>query len=543
MASPSRSSTSRPRRDHAGRFFIGTLILLGLVASVFLIFSNSVHMIRVGMVAALWAAAIGAMAATKYRKDAAVDKAKVRDLQTVYELQLEREITARREYELGVEARVREEVGADAAELAALRAELSVLRQSLQRLFDGDLPMDRPALRAEAMRVPELPGTAAAPANGSSANAGTGQAARNPLTPVFVPEHPAPPAFASPDDDPVTAETSVVPADDEPAPPDAPARLRPPTWPHPFETVRDREVGTWADAYAADDPASSDDDAAAGAATPPAGGSPASSGRSSAAGSDPTSAGASKAATGANASAATGSNPAAAGSSTAAAGSSTAAARTGTSGKTSSAAGSATVSGANPAAPGSGAAPAGPGVAVGSGATGSGTAAGSGVATGPGRATGTDVPADPGVPAASGGAAGSGVAAASGATEPSAAVGSSTALGAAAAGADPSAAGPSAPVAGSGTAAGSPTAGPHPSTAPAAAGAPPGSPDAPVPDEQQPSRTPAAETPSPRPTTPTIGTSSRRRRREEGGGSGDGQRRLSVAEIMANLASEQQQRP
>jgi len=116
MASPSRSSTSRPRRDHAGRFFIGTLILLGLVASVFLIFSNSVHMIRVGMVAALWAAAIGAMAATKYRKDAAVDKAKVRDLQTVYELQLEREITARREYELGVEARVREEVGADAAD-------------------------------------------------------------------------------------------------------------------------------------------------------------------------------------------------------------------------------------------------------------------------------------------------------------------------------------------------------------------------------------------------------------------------------------------
>ncbi|CRY80387.1 hypothetical protein SAMN05421776_107231 [Nocardia farcinica] len=542
MASPSRSSTSRPRRDHAGRFFIGTLILLGLVASVFLIFSNSVHMIRVGMVAALWAAAIGAMAATKYRKDAAVDKAKVRDLQTVYELQLEREITARREYELGVEARVREEVGADAAELAALRAELSVLRQSLQRLFDGDLPMDRPALRAEAMRVPELPGTAAAPANGSSANAGTGQAARNPLTPVFVPEHPAPPAFASPDDDPVTAETSVVPADDEPAPPDAPARLRPPTWPHPFETVRDREVGTWADAYAADDPASSDDDAAAGAATRPAGGSPASSGRSSAAGSDPTPAGGSKAATGANASAAAGSNPAA-GSSTAAAGSSTAAARTGTSGKTSSAAGSATVSGANPAAPGSGAAPTGPGVAAGSGATGSGTAAGSGVATGPGRATGTDVPADPGVPAASSGAAGSGVAAASGATEPSAAVGSSTAVGATAAGADPSAAGPSAPVAGSGTAADSPTAGAHPSTVPAAAGAPPGSPDAPVPDEQQPSRTPAAETPSPRPTTPTIGTSSRRRRREEGGGSGDGQRRLSVAEIMANLASEQQQRP
>ncbi|GAB2716931.1 hypothetical protein GCM10027089_46460 [Nocardia thraciensis] len=202
--------------------FVGVLILLGLIASVFLIFSNSLQLIRIGLVAALWAAVLGALAATRYRRESAVDKAKARDLQTVYELQLEREINARREYELGVEARVREEMGADAAEMAALRAELAVLRESLQRLFDGDLPVERPALRADAFRVQELPEAAA---NGSSSETETWDAWSSPMVPrtsmrpVFEPDHPEPPIFASPDDDPVTAETAVVSADfaeDEP---------------------------------------------------------------------------------------------------------------------------------------------------------------------------------------------------------------------------------------------------------------------------------------------------------------------------------------
>ncbi|MEU5762861.1 DUF6779 domain-containing protein [Nocardia sp. NPDC047648] len=220
MVSPSRSSTSRRQREDAGKLFVGVLILLGLVASVFLIFSNSVEFVRVGLVAALWAAAIGALAATKYRKEATIDKAKVRDLQTVYELQLEREVTARREYELGVEARVREEVGADAAELAALRAELTVLRQSLQRLFDGDLPTDRPALRADATRIQELTSSGTESGNNSSANAGmwsvfADQQPRSSMTPIFEPDHPEPPVFASPFDDPVTAETAIVSVDDD----------------------------------------------------------------------------------------------------------------------------------------------------------------------------------------------------------------------------------------------------------------------------------------------------------------------------------------
>ncbi|MGX1808871.1 DUF6779 domain-containing protein [Nocardia sp. NPDC055321] len=203
------------------------LLLLGLVASVFLVFSDNVHMVRVGLVAALWAAAIGALAATRYRRESAVDKAKVGDLQKVYHLQLEREVAARREYELGVESRVRKEVGADAEEMAALRGELAVLRESLQRLFDGELPPERVALRADAVRVQELPSSGAdsraAAANGNWQNTDSWDPWSQPeppepaepdprslVTPIFHEDHPEPPAFASPYDDPVTAETSIV---------------------------------------------------------------------------------------------------------------------------------------------------------------------------------------------------------------------------------------------------------------------------------------------------------------------------------------------
>ncbi|MFE3256988.1 DUF6779 domain-containing protein [Nocardia sp. NPDC059091] len=226
MVSPSRSSASRRRREDAGKFFTGFLLLLGLVASVFLVFSDNLHLIRVGLVAALWAAAIGALAATRYRREAAVDKAKVGDLQKVYQLQLEREVAARREYELGVETRVRHEVGADAAEMAALRAELTVLRESLQRLFDGDLPSERPALRADAVRVQELPsseaGSAPEAANDNWPDADPWDPWSSPdqaeddddprarMAPKFDPAHPEPPAFATPFDDPVTAETSII---------------------------------------------------------------------------------------------------------------------------------------------------------------------------------------------------------------------------------------------------------------------------------------------------------------------------------------------
>lgn len=192
---------------------VAGLVVLAVVASLFLIFSDSVQVLRIGLVAALWAAVIGAIAMTKYRRESAADKAKIRDLQTVYELQLEREVSARREYEIGVEARVRSEVAVDVSEMAALRAELAALRGSLEVLFDGRLPVDRVAIAADGTRIGEL---------------GAGPAARPPVP--FAPQpayFSSGPTFASPDDEPVTAEVSVVPGEPDGKTPEAEAT---PNW-------------------------------------------------------------------------------------------------------------------------------------------------------------------------------------------------------------------------------------------------------------------------------------------------------------------------
>lgn len=107
----------------------------------------------VAVIAALWAAVIGAILVTKFRRQADSAEAKSRDLRLVYELQLEREITARRQYELDVEATIRKEVAAESGqELVELQAQVAALRASLELLIGEPLPEDRVALPNEKLR-------------------------------------------------------------------------------------------------------------------------------------------------------------------------------------------------------------------------------------------------------------------------------------------------------------------------------------------------------------------------------------------------------
>lgn len=272
-----------------GKLFLGALVLLGLVASVFLVFSDSLEFIRVGLVVALWAAVLGAWASGRYQ-------ARMRDLRQIYELELEREISARREHEVGVESRVRSELGAEATEMAALRAELTVLRRQLERLFDGDLPEERPALRASAFRIQELPGAedkatgltpgwqgsdegerravdawANAAASWSHAADGWAEAEaevgditepagditesggdhgeRNSVTPVYETDYPGRPRFASPDDAPVTAETAIVRLDDDPPYEPSAPDISGPSWADAFTEVYDEADTEGEDTY------------------------------------------------------------------------------------------------------------------------------------------------------------------------------------------------------------------------------------------------------------------------------------------------------
>lgn len=136
-------------------FVVG--LALAVAATVVLVLADDIRYLRLGIVAALWAALVGALLAVRYRKQAANTEETVAQAQEVYELELEREIAARREYELELESETRQRVEANSrAELDALRAEISALRENLQALFGGEVLLERLSLTAQATRMRAL---------------------------------------------------------------------------------------------------------------------------------------------------------------------------------------------------------------------------------------------------------------------------------------------------------------------------------------------------------------------------------------------------
>lgn len=157
MTEPTRSA--RPRRGgrRPGWMLLTALLVLAIAASSALVFTNRVELLKLAVVLALWAAVVAAFVSVIYRRQSDIDQAKVRDLKLVYDLQLDREISARREYELSLESQLRRElaleVRAQAADgVAGLRAELAALRANLEILFDADLS-HRPAIETERTTV------------------------------------------------------------------------------------------------------------------------------------------------------------------------------------------------------------------------------------------------------------------------------------------------------------------------------------------------------------------------------------------------------
>jgi hypothetical protein len=189
-----------------GWLLLTALLVLAIGASSALVFTDRAELLKLAVILALWAAVVAAFVSVIYRRQSDVDQARVRDLKLVYDLQLDREISARREYELTVESQLRRELASElraqaADEVAALRTELAALRTNLEILFETDLDQ-RPALeteRATARGYSEWSGTGdGAPADWVSSNRVT--SVRAETTPgraqdssiIDVPEEPVP---------------------------------------------------------------------------------------------------------------------------------------------------------------------------------------------------------------------------------------------------------------------------------------------------------------------------------------------------------------
>ncbi|ORB50762.1 DUF6779 domain-containing protein, partial [Mycolicibacterium rhodesiae] len=149
----SRGAKNRRGGRRPGWLLLTVLLVLAIAASSALVFTTRVELLKLAVILSLWAAVIGAFVSVMYRRQSDIDAARARDLKLVYDLQLDREISARREYELSVESHLRRELASElraqaADEVAALRAELAALRANLEMMFDADLG-DRPALEGD----------------------------------------------------------------------------------------------------------------------------------------------------------------------------------------------------------------------------------------------------------------------------------------------------------------------------------------------------------------------------------------------------------
>lgn len=149
-------------------------LIFAVVATALLVLSDDARWLRLGIVAALWAALLGGFLASHYRRQADRVSDSMEDAQAMYELELEREIAARREYELEIEADARSQAQDTARqEIDALRGEVVMLRETLQKLFGGEVLYERVALTAQSTRMRSLSDeakpktiTAAEPRNG-----------------------------------------------------------------------------------------------------------------------------------------------------------------------------------------------------------------------------------------------------------------------------------------------------------------------------------------------------------------------------------------
>ncbi len=153
MTEPTRSARPRRSARRPGWVLLTVLLVLAIGSSSALVFTNRAELLKLAVILALWAAVVAAFVSVIYRRQSDIDQAKVRDLKLVYDLQLDREISARREYELSVETQLRRELVSElraqaADEVAGLRAELAALRTNLEILFDADLS-HRPALETD----------------------------------------------------------------------------------------------------------------------------------------------------------------------------------------------------------------------------------------------------------------------------------------------------------------------------------------------------------------------------------------------------------
>lgn len=150
--------------DKVATAMMAALIALAVVASVVMLFTDSTGWMKIAVLAGLWAAVIGALLVTRYRRQLAAERERIADLEVMHGLELDRELATHREQELILEQNYLDSLDAKSDDtIAQLRAEIIALREHLAELLGADLDEERIALRARAERLRELDAPSSSP--------------------------------------------------------------------------------------------------------------------------------------------------------------------------------------------------------------------------------------------------------------------------------------------------------------------------------------------------------------------------------------------
>ena len=142
---------ARTRSGTGGRGGLRTLalvaaVLIALASTAAVVLSDDPQTLRLAVVGALWAFVLAAFAAPRRREARPRPRppAAALELRRTYEIELEKEVAARREYELQLEVYLRRELERGLAEdVAALRDEVGRMHGEMIDRLDGELRMER----------------------------------------------------------------------------------------------------------------------------------------------------------------------------------------------------------------------------------------------------------------------------------------------------------------------------------------------------------------------------------------------------------------
>ncbi len=155
----SASATGRTRESMPVGMRILLIIgfLMAVAATALLVIAEDVRLLRLAVVIGLWSALVAAFGLARFRRDAKVALLRQEDVRHTYELELQREVSARREFEMSFAEETRTEIQAQHSdELVALRAQIERLTDTLSGLLDGNLLFERLTLSAESTTVRSL---------------------------------------------------------------------------------------------------------------------------------------------------------------------------------------------------------------------------------------------------------------------------------------------------------------------------------------------------------------------------------------------------